>query len=396
MSALNSRALAIAASLLLAVTTVVGVAGAFTGGHPVLGVILGVGFLGAYAAGMMLGHRAHASSEDLGQGVSHGRYTIVWMLVLTLIWVGLLAVSDTAIWLAFALVIIQVGVLGPLWGSVAAGITGLIAVGISVARLPADHPVGAAILGPLLGVGIALVITWAGVTVITEAASLRKALRELSQARTLLDRAEEERILQRERARMAGEIHDTVSQDLSGVAMLLQVAQTSRDPHEVARLIDQSLQATQGALADARRVTKALAPRELSAGRLEVALRGLANEPVLRGLNITFDIDEGVATLNLGQEAALLRVAKSALVNVKEHSGTAAATVRLQTDEGAVRLEVEDRGQGFDTSMPEDGRGFGIPAMRERMSEVGGALEIFSEDGVLVRASVPIGSVGAE
>ena len=396
MSALNSRALAIAASLLLAVTTVVGVAGAFTGGYPVLGGILGVAFLGAYAAGMMLGHRAHVSSDDLGQGISHGRYTIVWMLVLTLIWVGLLAVSDTAIWLAFALVIIQVGVLGPLWGSVAAGLPGLIAVGVSVSRLPANHPVGGAILGPLLGIGIALVITWAGVTVITEAASLRKALRELSQARTLLDRAEEERILQRERARMAGEIHDTVSQDLSGVAMLLQVAQASRDPQEVARLIDQSLQAAQGALADARRVTKALAPRELSAGRLEVALRGLANEPVLLGLNVTFDIDEGVATLNLGQEAALLRVAKSALVNVKEHSGTAAATVRLKVDDRAVRLEIEDHGQGFDTSMPEDGRGFGIPTMRERMSEVSGALEIFSEDGVLVRASVPIGEDGAE
>lgn len=396
MSALNSRALAIAASLLLAVTTVVGVAGAFTGGSPVIGVVLGVAFLGTYAAGMMLGHRAHASSDDLGRGISHGRYTIVWMLILTLIWVGLLAVSDTAIWLAFALVIIQVGVLGPLWGSVAAGLTGLIAVGISVSRLPADHPVGAAILGPLLGVGIALVITWAGVTVITEAASLRKALRELSQARTLLDQAEEERILQRERARMAGEIHDTVSQDLSGVAMLLQVAKTSRDPQEVARLIDQSLQAAQGALADARRVTKALAPRELSGGRLEVALRGLADEPVLLGLNVTFDIDEGVATLNLGQEAALLRVAKSALVNVKEHSGTAAATVRLKADDRVVRLEIEDHGQGFDTSMPEDGRGFGISTMRERMSEVSGTLEIFSEDGVLVRASVPIGEVGAE
>lgn len=396
MSALNSRALTVAASLLLVVTTVVGVAGAFTGGHPVLGVILGVAFMGAYAAGIMLGHRAHAGSDDLGQGVSHGRYTIVWMLVLTLIWVGLLAVSDTAIWLALALVIIQVGVLGPAWGSAVAGVTGLIAVGFSISHLPPDHPVGGAILGPLLGIGIALIITWAAVTVITEAASLRKALRELSQARTLLDRAEEERILQRERARMAGEIHDTVSQDLSGVAMLLQVAQTSRDPQEVARLIDQSLQATQAALADARRVTKALAPRELSAGRLEVALRNLATEPVLRDLNITFDIDEGVAALSLGQEAALLRVAKSALVNVKEHSGTMAAAVRLKEDPDGVRLEVEDSGRGFDAGMPQEGRGFGIPAMRARMSEVGGALEIRSEAGTLVRATVLISEDGAE
>ncbi len=384
---MRSRGLAVAASVLLVATTVVAVAGAISAGRPVMGVLLGASFLGIYAVGMVRAVRAHADFEAIAPGSRHGRNTIAWVLALTVIWIGLLAVSETALWLAFPLIMLQVGVLGVLWGSIATVLTGLVTVGISVARIPADQPIGGAILGPLLGSSIALVITWAGMAVITESASLKHANDELRAARDALARAEKEQILARERSRMAGEIHDTVSQDLSGIAMLLRVAEQSDDLELIRQLLAQSLVATQDALVDARRVTKALAPRELTQKRLTAALAGLAKEPVLADLDIDV-IEEGEGPeLSLGEEAALLRVAKSALVNVKEHSGVKHATVYLFRDEGGATLEVRDEGRGIKDAPVPEGRGFGIPSMRARLAEVGGSLEIESSDaGTTVRA----------
>lgn len=377
---MRSRGLAVAATILLAVTTVVAVAGSFSTGRPVMGVLLGVAFLAIYGVGMVQAARAHADFQVMASGSKHGRYTVVWVLTLTVIWIGLLAVSDKALWLAFPMIMLQVAVLGVLWGSVATVLTGMITVGMTVARIPADQPIGGAILGPALGSSIALVVTWAGMAVITESASLKRANDELSAARDALARVEKEQILARERSRMAGEIHDTVSQDLSGIAMLLRVAEQSDDLELIRELLDQSLQATENALVDARRVTKALAPRELAQKRLTAALAGLTKEPALTGLDIDI-IEEGEGPeLSLGEEAALLRVAKSALVNVKEHSGASRATVYLFRDEGGAVLEVRDEGRGLGDATPEDGRGFGIPSMRARLEEVGGSLEIESSD----------------
>ena len=76
---------------------------------------------------------------------------------------------------------------------------------------------------------------------------------------------------------------------------------------------------------------------------------------------------------------ALVRVACEAITNAAKHSGAARVSLRLERDGSLVRMQVADRGCGFDTSDPRSG--FGLVSMRERIRSVGGELRIRSGPG---------------
>jgi signal transduction histidine kinase len=88
------------------------------------------------------------------------------------------------------------------------------------------------------------------------------------------------------------------------------------------------------------------------------------------------------------------RVLQESLSNVARHSGSTHAVVRLSFAEGALELDVEDRGSGLDSALAR--RGLGIVAMRERAALVGGTVEFLrpAEGGTLVRMKVPVASRG--
>jgi hypothetical protein len=71
--------------------------------------------------------------------------------------------------------------------------------------------------------------------------------------------------------------------------------------------------------------------------------------------------------------------AGEAITNAAKHSGAGQVTLRLERDGSLVRMQVADRGCGFDTSVP--GGGFGLVSMRERIRSVGGELHIRSGPG---------------
>jgi signal transduction histidine kinase len=90
----------------------------------------------------------------------------------------------------------------------------------------------------------------------------------------------------------------------------------------------------------------------------------------------------------------LLRIAQGALANVREHSGSTRAAVTLTYLGDEVRLDVADDGGGFDPAAPGPGgdRGHGLPAMRARVGQLGGALTVESApgDGTVVSVAVPV------
>jgi signal transduction histidine kinase len=91
-------------------------------------------------------------------------------------------------------------------------------------------------------------------------------------------------------------------------------------------------------------------------------------------------------------EVTLLRVAQEALANVAKHAAASHAWVTLSYMEDLVTLDVRDDGSGFARSAPSDsGGGFGLIAMRQRVSRLAGQLEIESEPGAgtAVSASLP-------
>ncbi len=94
-------------------------------------------------------------------------------------------------------------------------------------------------------------------------------------------------------------------------------------------------------------------------------------------MNVIVEDDPALSALTLAEEAALLRVAQSALWNAREHSGASEIRICLTVEGGQVRLQVSDNGRGFPgVPTPAAGRGLGIPSMKTRMKAAGGRLHL--------------------
>jgi signal transduction histidine kinase len=112
---------------------------------------------------------------------------------------------------------------------------------------------------------------------------------------------------------------------------------------------------------------------------------------------VQLDLPAGFGRLPQDTETALFRIVQESLANVQRHSGSEAATISVLTEAGRLRLEVSDQGRGIgqgsiDRAGSSRARlGVGILGMRERMTQLGGKLEIESSpSGTTVRATIPV------
>ena len=201
----------------------------------------------------------------------------------------------------------------------------------------------------------------------------------LSNAR-LYERGRELSVLQ-ERARLARELHDAVSQKLFGVRAKATAAAVlvERDPDRAVAEIRSVATLAGQAHAELRAVIDGLAPPDLAAGGLAGSLRSYAR---LAGTSygVAVRVIAGdLPALGAEREAAVYRVAQEALHNALRHSGAAEVRISLTARQGRVILEVADDGRGFAAKAPPDG--LGLPSMRERAAAIGGSLTIRSAPG---------------
>ncbi|MFI9308993.1 GAF domain-containing sensor histidine kinase [Streptomyces triculaminicus] len=187
-----------------------------------------------------------------------------------------------------------------------------------------------------------------------------------------------------ERARLAHELHDAVSQKLFSLRLTAQAAAAlvDRDParakgelHEVARLAAEAADELRAAVVELR-------PAGLDEDGLAATLR--THVKVLdraHSAHVTF-ATRGVRALPAAQEEALLRVAQEALHNALRHSGASVVDVTLTRLGHGAALRVRDDGRGFDPSaVRRAGRHLGLVSMRDRADGVGGKLTVDSEPG---------------
>lgn len=198
-----------------------------------------------------------------------------------------------------------------------------------------------------------------------------------------------------ERARVAREIHDTIAQGLTGVIVQLGAAQRAMaaTSPDAPRHLDLAQQMARESLAEARRSIWNLRSPTLEHGTLVDALEGL----IARQTNIQarFELRGNAQTLSAAIESALLRVCQEALVNVAKHAKAMHAEVVLEFSVTQVCLSVSDDGIGFDSDVLQSSdnvtSGFGLLGMRERISALGGTLDLKSDNGARVIATIPYG-----
>jgi signal transduction histidine kinase len=218
-----------------------------------------------------------------------------------------------------------------------------------------------------------------------------------------------------ERQRMAGEIHDTLAQGLTGIVAQLGAARLADGDHERRHHhLDLADRLARDSLAEARRSVQALRPGPLADAQLPEALAHLAEQwNQTSGIPVRVEVDGPPVPLQPALEVTLFRAAQEALANIARHSGATQAGVTLSYTHDVVVLDVLDNGAGFDAAelggamsggvtsgaapvtAARDGEhastGYGLAAMRHRLRQVGGTLEIESTagDGTAISASVP-------
>ena len=179
----------------------------------------------------------------------------------------------------------------------------------------------------------------------------------------LLAQAREAGVLD-ERQRMAGEIHDTIAQGLTGIVTQLEAAEQARDrPEEWQRHVRNAVGLARASLSEARRSVRARVPSTSNKARLPDALGEVAYQwSELNGVPVEVVTTGEVQPLHAEVEVALLRTAQEALANVARHASASRAWLTLSYMGDVVTLDVRDDGVGF--KMPDDpeARGAGFSA----------------------------------
>jgi PAS domain S-box-containing protein len=209
---------------------------------------------------------------------------------------------------------------------------------------------------------------------ITESKRAENALRDLSQR--LIQAHEEERAL------LARELHDDVTQRLAVLAIDVGRAElVARDPSQAAAM--GSIRAGLARLSeDIHSLAYQLHPSVLEELGLVEALRAEGERRVRQGrLDLSMDLDPLSAAIGKGAALCLFRVAQEAMNNVARHAGTRAARVTLRQMGGGLLLAVRDDGVGFDPASPGKSRSLGLASMRERVRLVDGTLDIETAPG---------------
>lgn len=304
----------------------------------------------------------------------------LWLLTLTLLWVGLLAMIPEAAYLVFPLFFLYLHVLpspvGPA-AVVAATLVAILAIGIR-----SGFTLGG-VVGPVVGAGVALLIGLGYRALAQEAAEREVLMAELVATRDQLAATEREQGTLTERARLAREIHDTVAQGLSSIQMLLHAAERADPDSPAIEHVDLARRTAADALAEARRFIRELTPPTLDQG-LPSALRRLATtEAQAHTLDVDVDAPDFI-DVPMEHQTALLRVAQGTLANVVQHAQASHARIVLAQTDTSLTLSVRDDGIGFDPATltsSSSSDSFGLRAIEERIAQIGGTLLLDAAPG---------------
>lgn len=235
---------------------------------------------------------------------------------------------------------------------------------------------------------------------ITKRKEAEEALHQLS-ARLL-------RLQDEERRRMGRELHDSLAQSV--MAVNLDLAQVVRSSKSLGKQARHALSEARGVLREMSREIRTLSyllhPPVLDELGLASAVEEYAHGFSERsGITLEIDIPRGFPRMPQEAEIAFFRIVQESLANIQRHSGSPTGGIRLWNSQGCVHLEISDHGRGMAAEpRPEDfgalkppRLGVGILGMRERMTQLGGTLEVQSgAAGTTVRATIPLVLEGAD
>jgi PAS domain S-box-containing protein len=227
---------------------------------------------------------------------------------------------------------------------------------------------------------------------ITERKSAEETLRQLS-GRLL-------RYQDEERRSIARDLHDSTGQNLVVLAAYLAQLQSSipSKNRKQRKFVSDSQSLAEQCVREIRTLSYLLHPPMLEEAGLEDAIRLFVEGFTKRsGIQVELEISPKFGRLDPDVELTLFRVVQESLNNIRRHSGSPWAEIRVARNRQEITVEVCDTGSGIsENQRTQDGElafrlGVGIPSMHERMKLIGGQLTIDSSSGgTTVRVTIPI------
>jgi signal transduction histidine kinase len=201
-----------------------------------------------------------------------------------------------------------------------------------------------------------------------------------------------------ERRRLARELHDSVGQILAALGMNISIVQcqSGKLDENGQRAVSENARLVEQASSEIRTISYLLHPPLLELAGLVSALRwyvdGFANRSKIKvELEIPIDFDR----LSSDAELVIFRIVQECLTNIHRHSGSSTAGICIRREDCKLVVQVQDHGKGIPKEKQREladlrQSGVGFSGMRERLRQLGGTLEIQSDEhGTIVRAILP-------
>jgi signal transduction histidine kinase len=255
---------------------------------------------------------------------------------------------------------------------------------------PADEPSHQWIMVMVLAGGLVIAGLWI--------AQLRRNVRERSAALQAQiqerQKAEHQRLVEQERARIAHDLHDELGADITEISMLATRAQ-GEGGEEGRRCLEQMTDKTRQMVGKLEEIVWAMDPQHDSLGALVSYLSFFADRFLgLANIKLSIDTSENAASLVVEARVRhqLFLVFKEALANLVRHSGASEVRLAVHVEDRALHVVVTDNGCGLRKPDPTSGAHEGIANMRRRIDKLGGQFEIAGEpgQGTKVKFSVPL------
>jgi two-component system sensor histidine kinase UhpB len=205
------------------------------------------------------------------------------------------------------------------------------------------------------------------------------------------------RAQEKERQRVARELHDGIGQTLTALGMGIRglLDTMEKDPPRATRQARQLQELATDGLDDLRHMVSGLHPPQLDDLGLVSALRSLGREvSELGDLSVNVVNEMHGRKLSPEVRVVLFRIVQEALTNVVRHAQASEVNVHLSCDGDQILLEIRDNGEGFDEkAVYQDARHptLGLLGMAERAALIGGTCQVQSKpgEGTLVRVQAP-------
>ncbi len=202
-------------------------------------------------------------------------------------------------------------------------------------------------------------------------------------------------ILDEERARIARNIHDDLSQEMVALQLELSHLQESisSEDRQSHKLIEHLRSRVLVVLDKMQSIVSELRPDALEVLGLIHSIERYAQDFESRtGITCQCQMEECFIELDNMQNTHLYRIVLEALNNVARHSGASLVKVRLSLEQSTLILEISDNGKGMDPKVTLNGKAFGILGMKDRAKYLGGEFKIkgVAGKGTLIKLKLAI------